>query len=99
MFEYDVIMKRVEHPGSVVGIGNVLAYLNTHQQSQKPQFVNVNIQLQKEAMAATHGIVSGNALFKNNQGASIPIHFTFVFARNNPDRDWLLVNLFAVPTN
>ena len=37
-FDVDAVMKRVDDPGSISGIGNLMAYLNTHQKPQNPQF-------------------------------------------------------------
>jgi hypothetical protein len=98
MLSSNVILKRVGDPGSIVGIGNVLGYLNTHQKSQQPQFLNDRIQAQIEK--ATQGIIGGTAEYRNKPGdrETIPVQFTFVFVRNDPNDDWMLTNLFAVPT-
>jgi hypothetical protein len=97
IFDSEVIMKRIGDPGSVVGIGNVIAYLK-RQKRQKPQLLNVKITFQQEK--STHGIISGTAEYKNRSSDSetTPIQFTFIFARNDPNSNWRLINLFAVPT-
>jgi hypothetical protein len=97
IFDSDVIMKRVGDPGSVVGIGNVIAYLK-RQKRQNPQLLNAKITFQQEK--GTQGIVGGTAEYKNRLGDSdtTPLQFTFVFARNDPNSNWRLINLFAVPT-
>ena len=97
IFDSEVIMKRIGDPGSVVGIGNVIAYLK-RQKRQKPQLLNVKIAFQQEK--STQGIISGTAEYKNRSSDSktMPIQFTFIFARNDPNSNWRLINLFAVPT-
>ena len=95
----NVILKRVGDPGSIVGIGNVMAYLNTHQKSQQPQFVGPKIQMQLEN--GTQGVIGGAAEYRIKPGdrVMVPVQFTFVFVRNDPNDDWMLTNLFAVPAN
>jgi hypothetical protein len=97
IFDSDVIMKRIGDPGSVVGIGNVIAYLK-RQKRQGPKLQNPKITFQQEKGA--QGIVSGTADYKNKASDSktTPLQFTFVFARNDADSNWRLINLFAVPT-
>jgi hypothetical protein len=97
IFDSDVIMKRVGDPGSVVGIGNVIAYLK-RQKRQGPQLLNAKITFQQEK--GTQGIVGGTADYRNRAGDSntTPLQFTFVFARNDANGNWRLINLFAVPT-
>ncbi|MFZ2059471.1 MAG: hypothetical protein WAU82_00525 [Candidatus Binatus sp.] len=97
-FDVDAIMKRVDDPGSISGIGNLIAYLNTHQKPQNPQFENIEISSQKEP-DATQGIVSGKAEYRDTKSDknTIPVHFTFVFTREDAKSDWLLINAFAVP--
>jgi hypothetical protein len=99
LFDIDVTMKRVDDPGSIAGIGNLIAYLNTHQKPQKPQFLNVKI-ASKKGDKGTQGIVRGTAEYVDNQQnhKTIPVDFTFIFTRSDPTSDWLLINTFAVPT-
>lgn len=99
LFHVDAIMKRVDDPGSIVGIGNLVAYLNTHQKSQQPQFEDVRIVSQR-GDDGTQGIIIGTAKYrdKKQDHGTIPVQFTFVFTRDDNDSDWLLINAFAVPT-
>ena len=99
-FDIDVIMKRVDDPGSIVGIGNLIAYLNTHQKSELPQFEDIKIESQR-GDDDTQGIIVGTAKYrdKKHDRGTIPIRFSFVFTREDLDGDWLLINTFAVPTN
>jgi hypothetical protein len=98
-FDEDAIMKRVDDPGSIAGIGNLMAYLNTHQKPQNPQFEGVTISSKKEP-SSTQGIVIGTAKYrdKKTDADTIPVQFTFVFTRDDAQSDWLLINAFAVPT-
>ena len=34
---------------------------------------------------------------KKTDTKTIPVHFTFVFTRDDANSDWLLINAFAVP--
>jgi hypothetical protein len=97
IFDSDVIMKRIGDPGSVVGIGNVIAYLK-RQKRLGPKLTNPQITLKLDK--GTQGIVGGTADYKNKASDSntTPLQFTFVFARNDPNSNWRLINLFAVPT-
>jgi hypothetical protein len=96
--DIDIIMKRVDDPGSVVGIGNVIAYLNGHQASQQPQFDGVKIETVRGANEL-NGQISGTAYYqdKKHVNTKIPVRFTFTFARQDVSEDWLLVNAFAAP--
>ena len=38
LVDIDIVMKKVDDPGSIVGIGNVITYLNLQQAQQQPQF-------------------------------------------------------------
>ncbi len=98
-FDEDAVMKRVDDPGSIAGIGNLMAYLNTHQKSQNPQFEGVKITSKREP-SKTQGIVMGSAAYrdKKTDAKTIPVQFTFVFTRDDANSDWLLINAFAVPT-
>ena len=99
IFDIDAIMKRVDDPGSIVGLGNLMAYLNTHQRPLMPQFQNPVVQY-ATGDQGTQGIIVGTAnyLDKQSDRTTIPVQFTFVFAREDTSSDWLLVNAFAVPT-
>jgi hypothetical protein len=100
LFHLDAIMKRVDDPGSIVGLGNLIAYLNTHQKSQNPQFEDIKIQSQK-GDTGTQGIIIGTAKYRDKKSdhGTIPVQFTFVFTRDATDTDWLLINAFAVPSD
>src|SRR6266481_1221261 len=82
-FDEDAIMKRVDDPGSIAGIGNLMAYLNTHQKPQNPQFEGVKITSKKQPSSA-QGIVIGTANYRDKKTDSntIPVQFTFVFTRD-----------------
>lgn len=95
----DIIMKRVDDPGSIAGIGNFVAYLNTHQAHEKPRFLDAQpeepiVRDPEETNGQISGI--GNYLDKANT-KPIPVRFTFTFTRNNSKSDWLLINAFAAP--
>jgi len=95
-FDVDVIMKRLDDPGSVVGIGNVLVYLNENQAQKRPRFEPVNVETPITWASGTVGQISGTATYLDKQGDSqtTPVRFTFTFARADNKEDWLLVNAF-----
>lgn len=97
--DIDIILKRVDDPGSVVGIGNVIAYLNGHQEDQQPQFDLVKTETVR-GEDETNGQISGTAHYQDNkhEDTKILVRFTFTFIRNDTDSDWMLINAFAAPT-
>jgi len=98
LLDTDIIFKRVDDATSVVGIGNVIAYMNTHQKALKPQFQNIQ-NLSMTGVSGTQGIVRGTAEHVDNQQnkKTIPIEFIFVFTRDDTNSSWMLINAFAVP--
>ncbi len=98
LLHIDAILKRVDDPGSVVGIGNIIAYLNTQQKSQMPQIRDFE-DVAYMGQDGTHGIVTGRAKYKDKQNdyGAIPIQFAFIFTRDGTGEDWRMINAFAVP--
>jgi hypothetical protein len=98
LLDNDVILKRVDDASSVAGIGNVIAYLNTHQKALKPQIQNIQ-NVSTTGGNGTQGIVRGTAEHVDNQQnkKTIPIEFIFVFMRDNTNSSWMLINAFAIP--
>jgi hypothetical protein len=93
LFDVDIIMKKLDDPGSVVGIGNALTYLKKNQVVRRPQF-NVTRQFSpyKSPLLVQ---VSGEGKYLDKTGeAEIPVLFTFTFKREKEDKEWLLVNAF-----
>jgi hypothetical protein len=97
MCDLDVIMKKVDDPGSITGIGNLIVYLNTQQKPQRPQFEKVQIDQKIEKPGNGIVIGKGEYLDKSTDKHTIPVHFEFVFNREDEDDDWSLINAFAVP--
>lgn len=99
LLDIDIILKRVDDPGSVVGIGNVIAYLNGHQADQQPQFELVKTETVR-GEDEINGQISGTAHYQDNKhkNTKILVRFTFTFARNDVSSDWMLINAFAAPT-
>jgi hypothetical protein len=96
LLDPDIILKRVDDPGSVVGIGNVMAYLKFRQGKLNPQLDVTKPMLRQSS--PTLGQVSGEAVYHDQNGDDgIPVRFTFTFARGNENDAWLLVNGFAAP--
>jgi hypothetical protein len=98
----DVIMKRVDDPGSIAGIGNFVVYLKTHQGSEKPQIEIETINVENEIVrgaAQTNGQISGTAEYRDKatDKETIPIRFAFTFTRKDNKAQWLLINVFAAP--
>ena len=99
LMDTDIILKLVDDSGSVVGIGNVITYLNGHQATEQPQLVNINIQT-IYGNNGTNGQISGTAQYQDQKAVNtfIDVRFTFTFSRNAITDDWLLVNAFAAPS-
>jgi hypothetical protein len=98
LMDIDIIMKRVDDPGSVVGIGNVITYLNGKQAEKQPQFDVVKIETVR-GENTVNGQVSGTAYYQDQKhlNTKIPVRFTFGFARQDVTDEWQLVNAFAAP--
>ncbi len=95
-FDVDIIMKKLDDPGSVVGIGNTLVYLNSNQRSKHPQFFPVAIEKIFIWGSGTIGQVSGTAKYQDKEAdkKTTAVRFTFTYARASEDEDWLLINAF-----
>jgi hypothetical protein len=98
LMDIDIILKKVDDPGSVAGIGNVITYLNGQQASRKPQFRDVKIET-VHGENGTNGQISGTAHYRDRKDdtAEIAVRFTFTFSRNDRADNWMLVNAFAAP--
>jgi hypothetical protein len=94
----DIVMKRVDDPGSVIGIGNVSAYLKGHQAQQQPQLLEPKFE-HITGQSGMNGVISGTAYYqdKKHVPTRIRVRFSFTFTKEDPDDDWLLINTFAVP--
>jgi hypothetical protein len=94
----DIIMKKVDDPGSVVGIGDVMAYLEGRQAQLKPQLTNIVYDGDPWDQTGTMAQVSGTGQMHDKKGApAVPVRFTFTFTRDNEHEDWLVINAFAAP--
>ena len=99
----DIITKRVLNPGSIVGIGNVQAYLIGRMKPLEPRMLDlldVTLYPNDEAGRANalNAQVSGIAKYYDKQnGPSTPVRFIWTFARKNNTEDWALINAFAAP--
>jgi hypothetical protein len=94
-FDVDIIMKKLDDPGSVSGIGNALVYLNKNQKSKHPHF-NARVESRHVWGAGTVGQVSGTATYKDKQTdtTTTNVRFTFTYTRASEDERWLLINAF-----
>jgi len=92
----DIIMKLVDDPGSVVGIGNVITYLNGHQATKEPKIEGTeHPKLRGEK--GTLGQVIGTGRYRDKKGAdTFQIQYAFTFTRDNDKSEWMLINSFAV---
>jgi hypothetical protein len=104
VIDADIILKRVLNPGSVVGIGNVEAYLRTHMMPLKPSFKNVAPTLFPKPPAdqtAVNAHVRGEGDYYddtvNKPAASTHVHFVWMFTRSNTSEDWSLIHVFGCP--
>src|SRR5712692_10005853 len=91
----DIIMKKVDDPGSVVGIGNVIKYLKGRQAQVGPQLTDIVCDgdpYETDTMAQVSGI---GQMHDKSGDTGIPVRFTFTFTRGRKDEDWLVINAFA----
>ena len=96
LMDGEIIMKKVDDPGSVVGIGNVINYLKGRQAQFKPELTDINLDGNPWAQNGTMAQVSGTAQYHDKKGApGLPVRFTFSFTRGSQDEDWMLINAFA----
>jgi hypothetical protein len=95
-FDVDIIMKKLDDPGSVVGIGNALVYLNANQKAKRPKLSPVAIEHIFIWGGGTVGQISGTASYqdKDTDSRTTPVRFTFTYTRASEQEDWLLVNAF-----
>ncbi len=96
-FDVNIIMKKLDDPGSVVGIGNALVYLNENQKLKKPQFTPDKVDKPIIWANETVGQISGTARYLDKQGdpkGPTPVRFTFTFTRASDKEEWLIINLF-----
>jgi hypothetical protein len=101
VFHPDIVMKRVDDPDSICGVGNVVAYLNGQQKELKPQLKPVKYEPDPPSpRSATYGQVSGTAVYYDSEKAKsgLDVRFIFTFTRKDEDSSWLLINTFAAPT-
>jgi len=101
----NVILKKVLHPGSIVGVGNAKGYLDAH---MKPLFPKFNVDLSKVTVQflvgasdndATYGQVYGPATYVDQNGTSNNnIFFIHSFIRNDASEEGSLSDAFAYRT-
>ena len=102
VFDADIIIKKLDDPGSVSGIGNVLTYLNKNQKTKRPQFTIEHAEPVYVWDSGTLAQISGTGIYrdrtdehaKERDKSPLPVHFTFTFSRDGKDHDWLVVNAF-----
>lgn len=96
----DIIMKLVDDPGSVVGIGNVITYLNGHQATKGPRIEGTeHAKLRGEHGTLGQAIGTGRYRDKKADHGTVQIQYAFTFTRDDDQSDWMLINAFAVPLN
>lgn len=98
LLDPDVILKRVDDPGSVVGIGNVMEYLLGRQKDLEPS-LKLDEEDWKGVTYHPSGQVSGIGRYrdsKNDKDGTL-VRFTFWFTRKTDQEPWLLINAFAAP--
>lgn len=100
MLDPDIILKRVDDAPSVVGVGNVMAYLKGRQVALKPKLDSFKEKdLTYVGEDGTNGQVSGLAQYHDSEKDKngVAVRFTFTFTRSSETEDWLLINAFAAP--
>jgi hypothetical protein len=109
---HDVTIKRVDDPTTVVGIANVIYYLNSTQVIKAPQLIVANstewpVPTDPEIRAT----IRGDGTYQDNSVAYVDvtganhlpsnpfnIHYLFGFTRKTANDFWLLINAVATPT-
>jgi hypothetical protein len=92
----DIIMKKVDDPGSVVGIGNVINYLKGRQAQFRPELTEIVYDGDPWKQSGRMAQVSGTGQMHDKKGApGVPVRFTFTFTRGGEDEDWQVINAFA----
>jgi hypothetical protein len=105
MLESDVSIKKVLHPGSVTGIGEVSAYLDKHMKTRNPRLNADNAGnpwngplalAPADPSQATNATASGRGYYVDTDTSHppittvTPISFTLTFVRDNKNQDWSL---------
>lgn len=100
-FDVDIIMKKLDDPGSIVGIGNVLVYLNEDQAQKKPMLEKIKPEEKNEWADHTVAQISGTAHYRDKakDTTTTPVRFSFTFTRAKKEEDWLLINAFQSRRN
>jgi hypothetical protein len=94
----DIIMKKVDDPGSVVGIGNVFNYLKGRQAALRPILDNRHYDGEPEVWRqdGTMAQVTGTGQMHDKADSpGVEVRFTFTFTRTKKGEDWLVINAFA----
>jgi hypothetical protein len=95
LFDVDIIMKKLDDPGSVNGMGNALVYLKKNQYNKKPKLTVVHKNKWFVSDDKTLAQITGVGKYIDKLGEpELDVHFTFTFTRDRNDREWLLVNAF-----
>jgi hypothetical protein len=101
----DVVLKKVLHPGSIVGIGNAKGYLDAHMKPLTPSLnvtnstVKVRYLVGASDADATYALVSGDGVYLDQKGkSSTPVSFILHFGRNSASDEWSVSDEFAYPT-
>jgi hypothetical protein len=111
LMDSGVILKKVLHPGSVSGIGNVIGYLDTHMKDSLPQLLNLDAAtlwsgnltlIPTDASQAVYGRATGTGVYSDGNGLNqtktkTKISFTLDFVREGVGDNWSLNNSFATP--
>jgi hypothetical protein len=101
----NIVVKKVQHPDSISGIGNVSVYLNSQMLPLKPTFTNhTDIAFHPNHLdaqaSATYGLVRGVGDYVDNTvkgDKAIKVFFVWSFTRSYSTEDWMLVNVFGTP--
>lgn len=111
IMDSSVILKKVLHPGSVTGIGNVIGYLDNHMKDTNPQLLssdgsktlwnNANpieslTLIPADASQARYGRATGTGFYSDSPQPS-KIRFTLDFVRESTNDKWSLSNSFSTP--
>jgi hypothetical protein len=109
---HGINLKRVDDPTTVVGIANVIYYLNSTQVLKAPKFIpNTRVEwppanTDNEIRATVRGkgtYQDSTVVYEDVNGDDVlvpdplDVHYLFSFARKKTTERWLLINAVATP--
>jgi hypothetical protein len=110
---HSVTMKRVDDPSSVMGIANVIFYLNSTQVVRAPRLVagtfaewpaNTDLEIRATIIRGTGTYRDNSVPYNDVTNTPVPVstpinvHYIFSFVRKTIKDKWQIINAIATPT-